>query len=422
MQFIILIYHYTGASRVLWVYQTVRLLVASYIFMTGFGHTVFFYKRSDYSLRRSAAVLIRLNMLSCLLPYVMNTDYLFYYFAPLVSFWYLVIYLTMAVRHLRNRSQVFLMTKIIISAVLTTALIRIPGILETLFQVLEKCFNIHWNVTEWRFRLQLDSCIVYTGMLCGMCFVSVVDAPNVESAPDCASDHLVRRFSWLFRFGWLAVAAATPPVFYLFARRAPDKYAYNAWVPYISTAPILAYVIIRNISRHMRSFHSSIFTWMGRHSLETFTLQFHIWLAADTQGLLALGIFEDVAGGGRAGKRLDWVVLTIIFLWVCWHVAAATHTLTGWIIDPSEGMQNVELDDDVTDVDEGLPRMKSKEDVRGIFKIGRVADGVGAGAMRLGSRMRRYVAGNLRVRIGIIVGVLWLLNMVGTQYNPRHPS
>ncbi len=154
---------------------------------------------------------------------------------------------------------------------------------------------------------------------------------------------------------------------------------------------------------------------MGRHSLETFTLQFHIWLAADTRGLLALGVFEDVAGGGRAGRRLDLVVLTIIFLWICWHVAAATQTLTGWIIDPSEGMQHVELDDDVTGVDEGLPRMKSKEDVRGIFNIGRVADGVGAGAVRSANRMRRHVAGSLRVRIGIIVGILWLLNMVGTQ-------
>ena len=415
MQFIILIYHYTGASRILWVYQVVRLLVASYIFMTGFGHTVFFYKRSDYSLRRSAAVLIRLNMLSCLLPYMMNTDYLFYYFAPLISFWYLVIYLTMAVRHLRNRSRGFLIAKIIISAILTTALIRVPGIFETLFQVLEKCFNIHWNVTEWRFRLQLDSCVLYTGMLCGIGFVNFVDALNVGTSGDGASDGLIHQISWFFRFVCLATAAVTPAAFYLFARRVPDKYAYNSWVPYISTAPILAYVIFRNISRQTRNFHSSIFTWMGRHSLETFTLQYHIWLAADTKGLLALGVFEGVVGGGKSGRRVDLVVLTIIFLWVCWHVAAATQTLTSWIIDPSEGMQNVELEDGVTGVHEGLPRMKSKEDVRGVFNIGRVADGVGAGAMRSASRMKRHVAGSLRVRIAIILGVMWMLNMVSTK-------
>ena len=417
MQFIILIYHYTGASRILWIYETIRLLVASYIFMTGFGHTVFFYKRSDYSLRRSAAVLIRLNLLSCLLPYVMNTDYLFYYFAPLISFWYLVIYFTMAVGHSRNRSWGFLVAKIMISAILTRILIRVPGIFEIIFHVLAKCFNIHWNVTEWRFRLQLDSFIVYAGMLCGTCFVTVMDGLKVETPEDCAFDRLSRQVSWLC----LTTAAVTPPIFYFFACRASDKYAYNAWFPYVSAAPILTYVICRNISRHTRNFHSSIFTWMGRHSLETFTLQFHIWLAADTKGLLALGVFEGIVGDGWGGRRVDLAVLTVIFLWVCWHVAAATQTLTNWIIDPSYGMQQLDRDDDVIGVTQGLPTMKTRGDERSVCNIGRIADGVWAGAMRSASRMRTHVAGSLRVRIGIILGAMWLLNMVGSQ-STRHPS
>ena len=420
MQFVILIYHYTGASSILWIYKTVRLLVASYIFMTGFGHTVFFYQRSDYSLRRSAAVLIRVNMLSCLLPYVMKTDYLFYYFAPLISFWYLVIYLTMAVGHSRNGSWAFLMAKILISAILTTALIRTPVLFEILFLVLEKCFHIHWNVTEWRFRLQLDSYIVYTGMVCGTCFVKIKDALNKETPDGCAFDLLIRQNRWILRFAWLATAAVAAPGFYLFARRAPDKHSYNAWFPYISTAPVLTYVIFRNTSRHARNLHSSIFAWMGRHSLETFTLQFHIWLAADTKGLLALGVFESIVGE-CGGRKVDLAILTIIFLWVCWHVAAATQTLTSWIVDPSEGLQNVELDDGAISVEEGFPIKGSREDVRGIFKICRPATIFGTGTTRSISRMRWHVAGGLRVRIGIILGVMWLLNMVSTQ-TTRHTS
>ncbi|KAI4105693.1 MAG: hypothetical protein L6R37_002592 [Teloschistes peruensis] len=58
MQFVILIYHYTGASRVLWIYQIIRVLVASYLFMTGFGHALFFYRKQDYSIKRCASVLI----------------------------------------------------------------------------------------------------------------------------------------------------------------------------------------------------------------------------------------------------------------------------------------------------------------------------------------------------------------------------
>lgn len=54
MQCIVLLYHYTGASKIRWIYKLVRLLVASYLFMTGYGHTVYFLRSGRFSNVRPA--------------------------------------------------------------------------------------------------------------------------------------------------------------------------------------------------------------------------------------------------------------------------------------------------------------------------------------------------------------------------------
>lgn len=411
MQFVILIYHYTGASKILWIYEIVRLLVASYLFMSGFGHTLFFYKRADYSLSRCATVLIRLNMLSCILPYVMRTDYLFYYFAPLISFWYLVIFFTMVVGHSKNHDLAFLTAKILTSAAVVTALIKIPQVFGMLFYLLEMSCGIHWDVTEWRFRLQLDSYIVYLGMLCGILFIRVTDALRTEDDGKATAHNFVRRYFYHFRLITGICALLTPPIFVMTAHTAPSKQIYNSWVPYVSIFPILAFVVLRNFSRHGRNFHSSMFAWMGRHSLETFTLQFHIWLAADTKGLLALGILERAAGGAIDERKVDMPILTIIFLWVSWHVGAAIQTLTSWLVDPREGKEENEVDEETGGEREKLPRSRSTENTKSNSSIGRVADRLGAGVSRSVGSVTTLVAGDLRTRLAIIFGTMWLLNI-----------
>ncbi|KAF9157201.1 hypothetical protein DFQ26_009033, partial [Actinomortierella ambigua] len=156
MQIVILIYHYVGASKVSAIYNPVRMLVASYLFMTGFGHFVFFYKKADFGFVRVASILARLNLLTILLAYTMNATYLSYYFAPLVSFFYLIIYATMWVGHANNKKPWFILTKIVVAAGLTSAVIRTPVVLDTIFDFLRFFYNVNWDAKEWRFRLSLD--------------------------------------------------------------------------------------------------------------------------------------------------------------------------------------------------------------------------------------------------------------------------
>lgn len=413
MQFIILIYHYTGASKVLWIYELVRLLVASYLFMTGFGHTVYFYKKGDYSLRRVASVLVRLNLLSCVLPYVMRTDYLFYYFGPLVSFWFMVIYCTMKVGQSRNDNLSFLFSKIIISAIMVIALIRTPGLLEAIFFILEKTCRIHWNITEWRFRVFLDIFIVYVGMISGVLFVHISAALSSERLPTNAFIETVQHHFFYIRITLTIAALAVLPGFWALTRRSPDKYDYNRWQPYISCIPILSFVLLRNAHRHLRNFHSSIFAWLGRCSLETFTLQFHIWLAGDTKGLLSVGVFER-SGTPKSGRREDFVVLTAIFLWTSWCVAGATGVLTSWIVDPGEEKHEVKLDGTG---DEELKRFmelpRSKVDNQHNDRSGTG----GRNVARWMSFVSKAFKEDLRVRLGVLLASMWLANVVSPPSN-----
>ena len=408
MQALILIYHYTGSSQILGIYQLIRILVASYLFMTGFGHTIFFYRSSDYSLRRCAAVLIRLNFLSCLLPYTMGTDYLFYYFAPLITFWYLIIYFTMRIGHSRNLSSVFLITKIIFSTCIVTLLIRVPRVLETVFTVLKHTCNIEWNVSEWRFRMQLDAYIVFAGMLCGIGFAkmpAIFDEGQSENRPFLSG---IRRYWTFIHAAAVAGALTVLPLCWRFAKLFSNKVEYNRWVPYLSWVPILSFVILRNCTRDLRNFRSSFFVWLGRHSLETFALQFHIWLAADTKGILALGVFGRTQTD-MDGRWVEFALLTIVFFWMSWCAAKSTAIITQWIVGPRT------VDDCSGERSRGveLPLRSGREDLG--------EDRAHAGAVAKTGLLTRgwqwlshRVQYSLSSRLALIMGTMWILNWVSS--------
>ena len=56
------------------------------------------------------------------------------------------------------------------------------------------------------------------------------------------------------------------------------KRAYNAVHPYTSFVPIFCYMVLRNCSPTLRRYHMHLFAWCGKVTLETYILQFHIWM------------------------------------------------------------------------------------------------------------------------------------------------
>lgn len=313
MQIMVLIYHITGASKVLPIYKYIRVMVAAYLFMTGYGHTIFFYKKGDYGLKRVANVLVRLNLLSCALAYIMNTDYLFYYFAPLSSFWFMTVYFTMKVKAERNKDLKFLSAKIGISVLIMKIFLSVPGIMEILWWFLTRVFFVTWDLREWRFRVLLDMYIVYIGMFGAIASIKIAELK------------LLQHPRWpTVRIGVLAGSALALGLYHLLSLHWNAKTEYNAHHPYISFLPILGFLFLRNATHTLRNTYSTAFAWIGGCSLETFTLQFHIWMAADTRGLL------EVIGSKH--RTINLIILTPLFLLVSNLTSEATGKLTSALV------------------------------------------------------------------------------------------
>lgn len=282
MQFLILAYHYVGASKISIVYNFVRVLVASYLFMTGYGHFSYFLKKKDFGIHRILKVLLRLNLLALSLSYIMEQPLTFYYFAPLVSFWFLVVYLTMLIGHQYNSDGRILFCKIVISMFLTWIFINSIDILGDLLNVSRYVFGIDdWNSKESQFRLALDQWIVYVGI-----FVSWA---AIEFNKYSGSIPLTTSLSFkdrLFAFpnqnaeNWIRMknitgycSVASILLFFAFDFLIPSKFIYNAYHPIVSIAPVVGYIILRNWNDACRRYYSELWSWIGKMSLETFLLQ-----------------------------------------------------------------------------------------------------------------------------------------------------
>jgi hypothetical protein len=280
MQFLFLAYHYWKQESN---YNDIRVYITCYLWMTGFGNFSFFYLKKDFTLIRVIQMVWRMNFFVALLCLTMNNSYIVYYICPLHTFFFFVTYTTMALWSNVNRSQYGAGVKVFVAALLIYLVYDVlPSSFHYIFGWVGTTptgasIGAHGTEWEWYFRSFLDHFSTVWGMVfaLNMPFLSEW-YKQVESFSTCRE--------WSIKLTVLGVLGAALAVWVKNIYMS-GKSDYNALHSYYGIIPLLAYLFLRNISVTVRSYYLHALHVFGTITLESYLLQYHIWLA-DNAGML----------------------------------------------------------------------------------------------------------------------------------------
>ena len=170
MQVLFLLYHYFKASEI---YNAIRIFIAAYVWMTGFGNFSYYHVRKDFSVGRFSQMMWRLNFFVLFVCIALRNDYVLYYICPMHTLFTLFVYFSLLVFKEHNTSTNMIVAKMVILIVLVYVIWEVPGVFTVLFKPFEWLLSYTDPkkpdvnpMHEWFFRSGLDRYVWIYGMVC----------------------------------------------------------------------------------------------------------------------------------------------------------------------------------------------------------------------------------------------------------------
>ena len=298
--------------------------------MTGFGNFLYFDKTKDFTIDRAISMWLRINYFPLLLSVFLSVPLELYYVVPLHTTGFFITMATCWIaQNLEDKGGMSYWKSRVVGLLICTGAHII--FYETSAVDLLKLFS-----DEYHFRFQSDKYSALVGIWSGLVwkkFKQYMQWAYGESQEQSGAKWAQRVAGtfllWLWWYGFGSIN---------------DKYVYNPVHPYIFWIPVAGWLMVRNSSKYLTELHSTALEFFGRITLETYVLQFHVFMCNNVQHIPIV-----IPGGGPDGatalKVLNMLVCGAVFVSLAWWARKVTVTTQTAVVDLMKEVRKGTKDD-----------------------------------------------------------------------------